>query len=242
MRYDDLINNQIMSPSVAELLFDERKRSASFRSASFPAFAFNISLFYTVLVQAYVLAKSIKSGSPVGDGGYSSLMLENVKDTWAITEDRKGSSRDTKPWVFSFLTQCASSGDPSMFSRDASQKIAVAKNAVLEANKNARSFLALLTEEAFLDYVNALPLLKTTEIDWNRMRFVFHTENSQECYSIDCQPFLYFWNNKKNVRSLTRTGDCYVITSLRKGKQLGELTPSSHNTSIIAYLNEDIVA
>lgn len=224
MRYDDLINKKMMTRSVAELLFDEKQRVKSFRSASYPSFALNIGLLYTVFVQAYVIARSIKKGEAVSSEGYPSMFLDNIKETWQFADGKGLSVRDGKLWIFSFLIHCANAGVDELFEKNAAQAISVAKNAILEANKNARKFSALLSEEEFEKYVKALPLLRTTEIDLEKMRFVFHTDGTEEnAYTIDCQPFLYFWDNRKNVRSQTPTADCYIIMSLRKGKQLGEL-------------------
>ena len=222
MRCDDLIRDNVITSSVASLLFNEKKRAMVIRSTSFPSIAFNAGLLYTVLLQAFVLAKSIKSGTSLKEERYSDMLVDNIKRTWMYTGVQNDLLKEGKPWVFSYLIQCASSKQPKLFGDNAVHTITVAKSALLKTEDNSRRFSDLLTEKELLDYLNSLPLLRTTYIDWENMQFVFEADG-EDSYSIDCSPFICFWNNKKNIQSKERTSDCYVITSLRKGKQLGEL-------------------
>ncbi len=224
MRYEDLVNEKLLSPSIAELLVDERKRQVSLRSTSYLSLAFNAGLLYTVLVQAYVLARSIKEEEKVSDLGYSSTILNNIKDTWSMDCQTEHDFREGKLWVFSFLMQCAREGKTELLEKDSLDILKVVNKALDEANKNTRKRNAPLTEEELLAYLKSLSLLRNTEIDWENMRFIFNT-NETVC-EIDCQPFICFWNNRQNTRSDVRTNNCYVIISAKKSKQAGELCVS----------------
>ena len=222
MKYRDLVEEALLSPSVFELLVDERRRALVMRGAAYPSFAFRAGLLYTALLQAYTLARSIKEGCRVEEMGYPRLFIDNLRGTWALEERVAPSFREGKPWVFSFLTQCARGASPALFGEEAARGIEGAKRALIQANKNARSFELLLSEEELRSYLRALPLLRTTEIDQSGKRFIFRPEGGGE-YTIDYQPFLYFWDRRKNARSDEKTPDCYVIASARKGARGGEL-------------------
>ena len=222
MRYENLISQGLMSPSVADLLFDPRKRSMPFRSNSYPAIAFNIGLFYTALTQAYVLAYSIKNNKLLSECNLPEFLSQNVKDTWDINTKRPDAFRTGKPWVFSFLNQCAKSKHDDIFGEGALKAIEKAKYALIESNKNARHFDELLREEDLIGFIKSLPLLHTTEIDFDTGRFIF-TDDAGEAFSIDFQPFLCFWNTQNNTQSQSKSDTCYIITSAKKGKQQGEV-------------------
>lgn len=223
MRYDDLISKNLITPSLANLLFDDRKRNMVIRSSSFPSIAFNVGLIYTAMIQASALARSIKNGTLLKDEGYPAMVLDNINRTWALDSQHNDKAKVGKPWVFSFLIQCANTNDRGLFGENAGKKITAVKNALLQTDDNSRHFVALLSEEDFIDYLSALKLLRSTEIDWENMDFVFSFDDGSTC-SIACQPFICFWNSKKNIQSRVFTRESYVITSVCKGKQMGELS------------------
>ena len=226
MNYDKLIKQGLMSASVASMLFgqDEERMEELEYEYAYPSLAFDISLFYTALVQAYTFARLLKSGTTLSQTKYPMLLRKNIKSAWPC--DDKGAAANgrsvSKEWVYSFLTISRALGKDVF---DGPDDIIRKAEGSLEKTKQLH-YDAALSESDFVTYIKSLPLLRNTDIDFNRMRFIFkYTDESgaSATAEIDCRPFLFFWNDEKEIWVKEQTPVCYVMTSVSRGERGGEL-------------------
>ncbi len=221
MTFEELIKRKIISRSIAELLLnDEEEVDEDLFPHVFPYKAFNIGLLYTALVQAYTLGLAIKKGVTLRElngVGYP----RSIRDFWhsdGNANPYRSGSHEGKMWVFSFLNECTKCTDKNVFDGKA-EMIAKAQTAV-EKTKNTGNRV-YLDSAGFEGLICALPLLRVTEMDWQKMCFVFHTEN-EGSFEMDCRPFLFFGDEELETLSNVRTPYCHVMSSIENGERHGQ--------------------
>lgn len=231
MFLEDLIQKNLMSRSIARLVFGDETEANEVleRPVTYPSLTYDIGYVYIALSHAYILARAIKRGKKLSITDDAPFFYQFIRDAWPA-EDRRikpfGDMKEKKE-IFSFLQSCADSANPQVFSGP-QNLIAGIKKAILD--NGGRSFGFRLSEEQFTGFIQALPLLRNTEIDAERKCFVFRTPDDLgeiETLEIDYCPFIFFWDMEQDVWGDTPTDQCYVMTSAEHGERKGELFVNS---------------
>ncbi len=226
MNYNQFKSRNLMSEAVASIFFgqnEECMESLEYAD-SYPSLSYNIGLFYVSLVQAFTFARLLKGGTTINQANYPMRARDAIRNIWPRDEQSIGkvTSSIDKLEVFSFLSFAKELGK-NVFDgpEDIIQKIATARQ-----GENGSQNYFNIVEKLFVTFIESLPLLKNTDVDFEHMRFIFNytdESGSNATAEIDCRPFLFFRNNEKDNWVKEYTPNCYVMTSVSQGERSGEL-------------------
>lgn len=221
MQIKDLLNKQYITPSLLRLLFPqaEDEYGEIIGSYDYPLVAFKAELLHSALVHAFVFARAIRSGKSLNEENYPFSFRSQIKNSWTLNAF-SGPVTTPSNTFSSFLNNCLYV-TPLLIKENSNKTISTIIQAIrIITEDDYTGYESPLNEETLLNFFDSLLLFKTTEIDYDRMQFIFRLNKDEE-YEIDCQPFIYMLTDNQNKSSAKPS--CYIATYVCKGKQIGEL-------------------
>ena len=226
-----LINEKLITPSLAEVLFgDESRVKRALSPMTLAKEVHEVCLFYTAIVQAYLVGIAQQRGVTIKELVEYKDVVELIYDEWTKDdtkeniekkqEEKKSESETTKK-CFSFILTCSMAGYESLVAPNKQEFIKYLR--ILYGNitnDDIRQSDTVLSEEYFIEFLKILPLLSKTEIDKKNRKIIITTkDNKVEC---DIAPYLVFFNSEGEFTPRV-TDNVYVITSVKKGERDDEL-------------------
>ena len=220
--YNKLIREGHINPSVAEVLFgDEFNREIALMSDMLPKTVHEVCLFYSALVQAYIVGVAQKKGetiSSLSEYGHVSEMLTSL---WS---PEKKADIDKGETVFSFITDCSMASSELV-----SQNVAVLMGELCDAYKKVTARMKIVNSPVssakFLEFIKQLPLLRQTQIDFASNKMLI--DNGKYRIECNCSPYFVFieYNEETGGENIVSAPgeNCYVFTSADRGERDGEL-------------------
>ncbi len=225
--YEKLVNEEkLISPSVADFLFNlnDTNGAKMLRSpARWPRTAYNICLLYSSLIQAFVIGKALDRSNKeenftVKDLNISETAKKAFEDYWTVDSNKDLADELS---VISFLMSWCNCGMDEIIGE---------KNAIIPISAAYSEYIShtsrgSLTEEQFINFLRALPLLRYTELDLDEQKITFNT--GTEHIETKCVPFISFWDEKAAHTVAQKTTNCYVFTSVSSSDVRDELVFNS---------------
>ena len=224
MVYNEILSKGLVTKSLADVVFgeDEMELMQKFFLVERMDVAYNVSMFYTAILQAYGIGRLIKNGVTLSESGYPIEFINRIKEVWVSDATNKSgkvsTNEERKEKFFSFVYV----GYELVKDVNERRRFHNAYKPVSEKFKkhgNNRNE-TLLRDEGFLEYLQTLPLLRTTDIDLENNKFIFHPNEiygNDETFEIDCRPFLNVKVNEDGEK------DIYVTSAVKKGDDNGVL-------------------
>lgn len=221
--YEKLVYEQkLISPSVAEFLFnlnDDMGIRMLRSPTKWPRTAYNICLLYSALIQAFVIGKALNESNTdenftIEDLKISRSALDSLKTYWDV--DEKSDLADELSAISFLISWCNCGIDEIIGDQNAISPITSAYS-----KYRSQASLGMLTEEQFLNFIKALPLLRYTTLDLKEQRIIFDTD--KEHIETKCVPFITFWDEQVSHTVAKQTDNCYVFTSVDTSNSYDEL-------------------
>ena len=222
MRMDNDIYNRIiregaMSESIARLIFTDDPDTARrmLLARALVRTSYRICIFYSALVQAYIISKAIHNDCVVSELPYSGRLTAAVKRNWSDGEDVRARTENSRA-VFSFLLDCCDGNAGDIVSDDGFNVIRRFRDAYERFVTPSRRALGEMNENDLLALLHAFPLLSTTTVDFSSCTFSFNTDDGVR-YEIASSPFVFFVDSSVNAIVQQRTSECLVFTGVSSG-------------------------
>lgn len=221
--YEKLVYEQkLISPSVAEFLFnlnDDMGIRMLRSPTKWPRTAYNICLLYSALIQAFVIGKALNESNvnenfTIEDLNISRSALNSLKSYWNVEE--KKDLADELSAISFLISWCNCGIDEIIGDQSAISPITSAYSKYL-----SQASLGSLTEEQFMNFLRALPLLRYTTLDLKEQKIIFDT--GKEHIETKCVPFITFWDEKVSHTVAKQTTNCYIFTSVSASEEYDEL-------------------
>lgn len=221
LTYENLIASGAITESVARLVFsdDTAIQDNMLATRSLVRSSFRICLFYTTLIQAYIIGKAINSDCTINELDYPSGVIEQIKLRWSFDEQKMSDSSGS---VISFLKDCAANGKSDLMDESAAYILRAFNEMYQSYESNART-KDQMGDNDFILLLKAFPLLSKTEIDFQNKKFCFLSTDGMK-FEMSCSPFVFFFNRKTNSIVQNKTDEILVFTSLKKSERNGELS------------------
>lgn len=176
---------------------------------------------YFGLIQAYCFALAQSHDETLAELELPDKLLGKIKKVWNV---EKKSAISSMGELFSYFSVSTQSGVAAIFTDAANLYVKKIHRAFTELSGNSRADLTLISREDFLDFLDSLPLLKTTSFSKETLQLTFHLPN--ETLSIKASPFISFLSFDKSpvgeaVDSFRNS--CYVLVSVSEGDAKNEL-------------------
>lgn len=219
--FNKLINEKLITQSVGERLFGNAyNRRIVLMSDMLPKTAHEVCLFYSALVQAYVIGVAQKKGVEVKELKEYGGVADAISKLWT-----EGKSIGDDERIFSFITLCASIGSEELVRDEISNIIGGLRDAYLKINSRSVMKASPVSFAKFKELLAALPLLSQTEFDAKSGNLIIDTGK----HRVECKYAPYFafyeFNPELDDDCLSRkvTENCYLLTTVTKGERDGEL-------------------
>ncbi|MBQ3572824.1 MAG: toll/interleukin-1 receptor domain-containing protein [Clostridia bacterium] len=221
--YNKLIREGLINSSVAEVLFgDEFNREIALMSDILPKTVHEVCLFYSTLVQAYVIGVAHKKGVTVTELEEYGHVSEMLTYLWS---PEKKADIDKGETIFSFITDCSLVGGGELVSESATALIGELCDAYKKITARKRIVNSPVSGAKFIEFIKALPLLRQCEIDVKNNKLTI--DNGKYRIECNCSPYFVFieYNEETGGERIISeiTENCYLFTSSERGERDGEL-------------------
>ena len=219
--FNKLINEKLITQSVGEILFGNAyNRRIVLMSDMLPKTAHEVCLFYSAIVQAYIIGVAQKKGVDVKDLKEYGAVADAVSKLWT-----EGKSIGDDERIFSFITLCASIEGEELAKKEVASIIGGMRDAYLKINARTVMKSSPVSFAKFKELLAALPLLNQTEFDVKNGNLII--DNGKHRVECKYAPYFAFYefNPDLDEDCLARkiTENCYVLTTVTKGERDGEL-------------------
>ncbi|MBQ7408871.1 MAG: toll/interleukin-1 receptor domain-containing protein [Clostridia bacterium] len=229
--YQELIQNNLITPSCAELLFGKQEgRAMRLRESRLAKKTVrSVSVFYAALVSAYVVGVALKRGVTIRELEEYKPIADVIYAYWSVgTERGLHSERKQDAPHLSFLNECASCKATDIAGDGLKDIVSLLSAVHIKVVDDSRIMELLFTNEQFIEFIKQLPLLKNTEVDAQSMKLIIKGESER----VECPLSPYFTfikgsadDNGYLVEETVNeiTDECYVLSSVQRGDRDYEL-------------------
>ena len=217
MRYDEIISEGLVSPSIGPVLFgyDEIMRDVVTFSTPSDVIqrAYYTCLVYADMIQMYYISKARDAGKKIDEIGLADKTSKIIKEFWNCEKSVNWSKGDL---VFSFLMDATA--DTCVFSEKAFGNIKKVRVCFTKARDNYKESDSYGYDD-LKELLRSFRLLATTE--FVNDDFAFNTTDG--VHSIAAQPFFFLLNRGKISPVKDRFTVCHILTAINNGDKNHEI-------------------
>ena len=217
MRYDEIISEGLVSPSIGPVLFgyDEIMRDVVTFSTPSDVIqrAYYTCLVYADMIQMYYISKARDAGKKIDEIGLADKTSKIIKEFWNCEKSVNWSKGDL---VFSFLMDATA--DTDVFSEKAFGNIKTVRVCFTKARDNYKESDSYGYDD-LKELLRSFRLLATTE--FVNDDFVFNTKDGVR--RISAQPFFFLLNRGKLSPVKDRFTVCHILTAINHGDKNHEI-------------------
>lgn len=220
--FEEIKKQKLVSPSIIDILFgnDEDEREIIFDTeCDYPKVLYNVCLFYSVLLQIYFIMSAQNESETLKESNLSEQIYLDIKKYW-VNNNLESDFRVNNN-IFSFLLDCTNLNNPFVMGADARRTIANLRDIYQRYERSTR-MMGVIQESGFINILEALPLLRFTELDEEANKIKIQIPGCKTIYS-ECKPFLFFINPKTKSIVDRKSGRPYIMTNVLKGERNNEL-------------------
>ena len=218
-----LLDKELLSPSLLTLLLGEDKREQSIALATYSLITTGCKfvLFYNALLYAHAMGTCVANDctlSKLQPAAY----YRSIKRAWPDSDDRDGPTGATVVKnAVSFLLKAAENMPWPWFAPHARGILTTFRDAynlyVMPTHRSMDDF----DIEQFYQLLGAMPLLQSTQFDFDAKCFVF--ANGDTTFTVDCEPFVYFLQQDNTISPKAVSPNIMVFVEALKGERNNEL-------------------
>ncbi len=217
MRYDQIISENLLTPSLGPIVFGNDPRIRDFITLGTPSdvaqTAYYTCIMYANLIQMYYIAKARDIGTTIDNISLPDHVCKIIKQFWLCSNDTDWRSGEL---VFSFLIDA--SADSIVMGDNAKDIIAKARNAYAHSKVNYK-IDSEFTYDDLKSLLKNFKLFASTEFKNNE--FIINLHN--KIYHIQAQPFVFFLEQGRLSSVENSNAVCHLLSSVKKGDKNYEI-------------------
>lgn len=213
LTYETIIRKGLVNPSVADILIgdDDNDRILNLNKTGVNRLAYNVCLFYSVLIQAYYISLAIDSGTDIYHFKDTANISDIIKNLW-INENKLDFTNEGS--VFSFIIECSKKCPPSVI-KNGEELISLIS--YLRTILNQGRHNDTLDDEDLIQLLDSFELLKKCQVKRSANILTFETP-SGKILRTSTTPYLFFVKRKNNAGRRP-----YVFVSAIRGERNQEI-------------------